>query len=109
MFVALVLLDKAVDPVDTEDYVPGSYTASLSSASGSSLSSLSTDAGLISVRESWDEALPKLMSGKRIQLRHPDDDAMVDVREFRGKTYEFYFSRAGGGPYTLVRITAVGD
>ena len=66
-----------------------------------------TSLGVITISESWDDALPKLTKGQRLELVRESADRFVDVRDFGGKTCRFTFERPAppnDGPYRVTRI-----
>jgi hypothetical protein len=75
------------------------------SQSQAELSSVATSAGQLSVGDTWDDALPKLNTGTRLQFGFEGQDRAVEGRRFRSGTYRLTFERASGGPLRLARIT----
>jgi hypothetical protein len=61
----------------------------------------------VRIGTSWDDALPTLNGGKRIDLIRESPDRFTDVRDFGGTTCRYTFERSGSadlGPYRVVAV-----
>lgn len=72
------------------------------------ITSVLTQAGRLRVGDTWDEALPKVNSGRRVSLTKDGADRFVDTRTLKGITYTLVFDRPHEpelGPYRLTAIS----
>jgi hypothetical protein len=54
--------------------------------------------------DTWDDLLPRLSRGERIELVREGPDRFVDVRRLDGVTRRFTFRRSSDGPYKLESV-----
>lgn len=62
---------------------------------------------IVKVGESWDEALPKLGRGVRLELQRESSDRFTDTRNFEGYVCHITFERPAEpqlGPYRIIRV-----
>lgn len=69
-----------------------------------STTGVDTPAGRLTVGLTWDEALPMLNTGTRLDFGFETPDRAVERRRFDLTTYKLTYERTTGGPLRLVRI-----
>ncbi len=69
------------------------------------LVSIATDAGMILLGETFEEARQKLETGTRLDFKQASPTRNIEIRRFYNQTYKLTYDRDGKtGPYRLIRI-----